>query len=413
MQKLEIDALTPGMVTAEDVYNYNDQLILPKGLVLTQKAISKLHFYDVFQVRVEDEIVPVEPPPEETPAPAAPAQKPAPAAAPAPSAPASADTPTPAASVPVTAAPAAAPAETPRPLPENYENMSYTEKVKVSEHFQVFKKSFDEEVHNYKLRINQVVLKNAPLDVDLLLEDALKVISAGKTSYDIFDMLHVMRENDDVTYSHCMNVGLFCNVFAGWLGMSEKNKRLATLCGLLHDTGKLMIPDKLIKKPSRLSEDEYASVKNHSLEGYHFLKDMDIDIHIKNTALMHHERCDGSGYPFGLTSEKIDPYAKMVAIVDVYDAMTSERRYRSAMSPFQAIDVMREEGLQKYDTRFIMTFLENVMDTFIGNRVLLSNGQEGEIVFIHKTDITRPTIKCGNEFVDLSKDFSIEIVKLL
>ena len=87
---------------------------------------------------------------------------------------------------------------------------------------------------------------------------------------------------------------------------------------------------------------------------------------------MHHEKCDGSGYPFGLKGNKIDPFAKIVAIADVYDAMTAARVYRGPLCPFQVIDIFEKEGLQKYEASFILKFLQNVVNTYINNRVLLS-----------------------------------------
>lgn len=453
MKKLKADELIPGMITAEDIYNYNDQLILPKGLVLTEKAISKLQFYAIYQIRIEDEVaVPDEsiPEPEEIPAeiPPEPAMAEIPSGdIPAPAIeeipvdiiaepvieeipaeiipePTAEDIPADTAAKPeqsesapkarfspITVVPASS-------LPEgsggfSLPTVSYREKMKSSEDFTQFKQAFEDEVEDFKSKINEVVLKNAPLDVDILLDDALNLISHGKGSFSIFDMLHSMRENDDTTYTHCINVGLFCNVFAGWLRLSEEETRLATLCGLLHDVGKLKVPDELLKKTDAFTEEDRIAIKAHTREGYLLVKNLDIDSHIKNAILTHHERCDGTGYPFGLSGFRIDPYAKMVAIADVYDAMTSNRAYRGAMSPIRAIEVMQEEGIQKYDVRFIMIFLENVMNTFIGNRVLLSTGEKGEIIFINKNNITRPTVKCQNHFVDLDQEKDIQIVSML
>lgn len=429
MKKLKIDELIPGMITAEDVYNYNDQLILPKGLVLNAKSISKLQFYAIYQVRIEDEsiesneplpaleplpdesiLVPIlepekisgeaeqasdEPPVSETEKPeTSKKERPAPRYE------------------PITVVPASDISSEKGSF--SFHTASRQEKMKSSQDFQHFKQAFDEEVVDFKSKINEVVLKNAPLEVDTLLDDALNLVSeAHHSAYGIFDMLHSMRESDDTTYTHCLSVGLFCNVFAGWLKLSEEEANLATLCGLLHDVGKLSVPEELLKKAEPYTEEEKIAIKAHTREGYLLVKDLDIDSHIKNAILAHHERCDGSGYPFGLSGFRIDPYAKMVAIADVYDAMTSRRAYRGAMSPIQAIKMMQEEGLQKYDVRFIMIFLENVMNTFIGNRVLLSTGEKGEIIFINKSNITRPTIKCQNHFVNLDEERDIQIMSML
>ena len=218
----------------------------------------------------------------------------------------------------------------------------------------------------------------------------------------VFDMLHNMRQYDDMTYVHSINVALICNVFARWLKMSDEETRLATVCGLLHDIGKISIPDIIIKKPAKLTQDEFAIVKKHALEGYNILRRFDISEHIMNAALMHHERCDGSGYPFGIRNAKIDTYAKLVAIADVYDAMTSARVYRGPMCPFKVIEIFENEGLQKYDTRFIMTFLETIVNTYMLHRVKLNNGTMGDIVFINRSSLARPTIKSKDDFIDLS-----------
>ena len=410
MKKLRSEELIPGMITAEDIYNYNDQLILPKGLILTEKAISKLQFYAIYQVRIEDEMANADAlsKPEESSIGNIPEPEPIPE-----------DIPSMISSEPASVSEKQA--ITVAPASETFEKnrsfsvpvASYQEKIKSSQDFQQFKQAFEDEVEDFKSKINEVVLKNAPLDVNLLLDDALNVISQGKGSYSIFDMLQSMRENDDTTYTHCLNVGLFCNVFAGWLKLPEEETRIATLCGLLHDIGKLRVPDNLLKKAEPYTEEEKIAIKEHTREGYLLVKNLDIDSHIKNAILTHHERCDGSGYPFGLAGFRIDPFAKMVAIADVYDTRTSHRPHHIAMTPFRAIEMMQKEAMQKYDVRLIMIFLENVMNTFIGHRVLLSTGEKGEVIFINKNNITRPTVKCGNHFIDLDKEKDIQVVMVL
>lgn len=364
MKRILVYELTPGMITAEDVYSYSDQLIIPKGATLTEKAISKLEFYAIAFIRVEDELDPSY---------------------------------------------STAKASSSAFLDDESSAPSYKDRVRTSEQFKQFKDAFEQEVRDFKTQINEVITKNVPLDVDKLFEDSLNLMSMGNGSFSIFDMLHSMRENDDETFAHCLNVGLFCNIFAGWLHLNEEQTKIATLCGLLHDIGKTSVSEDILSKEASLSKEEYKVIKTHAHEGFNFLKDLDIDSHIKNAALMHHERCDGSGYPFALTASKIDPYAKMVAIADVYDAMTSSRSFRKAHSPFIAISTIESEGFQKYETKFLLTFLENVMNTFIGNRVRLSDGREGEIVFVPKNSPSRPMINLGDSFIDLSQDKSVDI----
>ena len=124
---------------------------------------------------------------------------------------------------------------------------------------------------------------------------------------------------------------------------------------------------------------------------------------------MHHERCDGTGYPLSIEGNKIDKYAKIIAIADVYDAMTSARVYRGPLCPFKVISLFEQEGIQKYDAKYVLTFLECVVNTYLQNRVLLSNGVEGDIVYINKNMLSKPVVKSGAEYIDLSTKPDLQI----
>ena len=356
MGKMNVNKLLPGMVLGTDVYNMNDQLILPEGLVLNERAIEKLKFYDINYVNIKDEEPSVE---------------------------------------------------------EEEEEGSYGARLRATPEFKQFKQEFEQAVGEMSRMVTDVVLRNAPLDSEKLVSDALRMLHPPTGDINVFDMVHNMRAYDDITFAHSMNVGLICNVFAGWMGFNEEEQRLATECGILHDIGKLKISESIIKKPKKLTEAEYLVVKTHPTEGYKILQRYDVSEHVKNAALMHHERADGSGYPLGLVSNQIDKYAKMVAIADVYEAMTATRNYRGSLCPFTVIEAFEEEGLQKYDTQMIMTFLENIVNTYMLNRVGLSNGMSGDIIFINKQRLSRPVVKCGNDYMDLSKEKDVRIDKLL
>lgn len=357
MRRIGTSNLMPGMVTAEDIYNYNNQLIIPKGLVLDDKTIAKLDYYSILSVRIEDEQVNV------------------------------------------------------NPEKEEYVK-SYSEKIKSSPEFIKFREEFDKDVDNFKNVINDVVIKGSPIDVDKLMNHTLNILDIGATTPNLLDMLHCMREYDDATYVHSMNVALICNVMARWLRMSDEEICTATAAGLLHDIGKTQIPDDIIKKPAKLTPQEYAIIKRHPQAGYELLRKSNLDPNILNAVLMHHERCDGTGYPLGLNGAQIPNYARMVSIADVYDAMTSARVYRGPLCPFKTIEIFEEEGLQKYDPQYIMTFLENVVNTYLLNSVRLSNGEKGTIVYINKDRLSSPTVRTEKDFIDLSHraDLSIEAI---
>ena len=361
MKRVRISDLRPGMKTAEDVFSYNNQMIVPKGSTLDDKMITRLEFYSVLAVRIMDE--------DET------------------------ETESEAATdTPVTTDGALG------------DNPPYSQRVKNSKQFKTFEKNFLETAEVFKENLKNIAESGAEIDSRAMIDSIRGLIPDDMTGGSVFDMLHNMRQYDDFTYMHSMNVALICNVFAKWLKMSQKDIEILTLGGLLHDIGKLKIPDNIIRKPDKLSPAEYNIIKTHSLQGYNILKDKNIDDNVKQCALMHHERCDGSGYPLGLTDDKINPYAKIIAIADVYDAMTAARVYRGPLCPFKVISIFESEGLMKYDGHYILTFLEHVTTTYMNNRVRLNNGMEGDVIFMNRNQYSRPMLQCGDKFIDLSRE---------
>ncbi len=359
MRRISAMQLVPGMTAAKDVYGPNEKLILKKGTVLNDLQIIKLDLYGILSIYVDD-----------------------------------------------------ASTEAVSLACPNYKQ-SYNERIRNSEEFKRFRINYNVEVESLKDTLNNVIAKNAPLDVEELLNHSLKIVSDVNGHVHLLDMLHNMREYDDSTFSHCLNVGLICYIFANWLKLNQEEVELATACGLLHDIGKLLISLDIIQKPGKLTEDEFKEMKKHPVAGYKLLVSQHVDENIFNSALMHHERCDGSGYPFHLKENQINKYAKIVAIADVYDAMTSARVYRDALCPFKVIEIFEEEGFRKYDVNYILTFLENIVDSYIRNRCLLSDGREGDIIFINKHRLSRPIVQCGTEYVDLSATPNIYIECLL
>lgn len=346
--------LEPGMITAEDVYTTAGQLLIPVNTLLDDSFIYKLKLYNVATVAVLDSM------------------------------------------------------EDPVSEPA-----TYSERIKSSEEFQAFKEEYLENIDEFQNTINDIVTKNAPLNPSELVEQTASLLGSSSTSIHIFDMLHNMREFDDSTFTHCLNVALICNVFGKWLNMSEDDIDTLTLSGLLHDIGKLTTPEEILTKPDKLTTAEYQIMKDHVKNGYAYLKNQEIDPRIKEACLFHHERCDGSGYPYGLTGNKIPEFARIVAIADVYDAMTAKRVYRGPMCPFTVIKFIEDEGYNKYDPRFLLTFLENVVSSYIHTTVRLSNGKTGEVVFINRQDFSRPMVQCQDEFIDLSRNPDIKIEAIL
>lgn len=293
------------------------------------------------------------------------------------------------------------------------EENSYSARVTSSPGFKEFKKTFTENLTVLQDSIQKVLESDAPLDEKTLLEQSTSLITPGATTIEIFDMIHNMRQYDDSTYAHCINVSLICRIMAKWLKFNKEDTDVLTMCGLLHDIGKLSIPDEIVKKPGKLTAEEYSLIQTHTIRGFEALQKQDLDKRIVNSALMHHERCDGSGYPNGLMAHQIDDFAKIVCIADVYDAMTASRVYRGPQCPFKVISIFEEEGLQKYDPQFILTFLERIVSSYMHNNVRLSDGRIGEVIMINPQKLSRPIIHVGNDYVDLSKETSLTIEDLV
>lgn len=222
-----------------------------------------------------------------------------------------------------------------------------------------------------------------------------------------------MRNFSDCTYLHSLNVGMISAIIGKWSGMSDEDQHMLVTCGLFHDIGKLMIPPEILNKPGRLTDEEFKIMKSHTVKGYEIIKDLPLDDHIKNCALMHHEKIDGSGYPYGLKGNEIDEFAKILTIADVYDALTAARIYRGPMCPFDAIEIFEKDGFHLYETKYLLKFLQNVINSYMHSHVILTNGAEGEVIMMNTNKLSRPVIHSGSDFIDLSKSSQVKIEKII
>ena len=342
------------MITAAAVKTQRGQLIIQPDVVLTTALISRIDFYGIKSVQIKD-IETDEPP-------------------------------------------AAAPAA------ESPADASYSQKVKSSQAFQNYQADFETRTNSLKTIFNDFINSGGTVNKDALLRETASLIGSQKTTIEFFDMLHNMRQDDDSTYAHSLNVALISRMIGIWLKFPEKDLDTLTLAGLLHDIGKTKIPDEILNKQTRLTDEEFAAIRQHPRYGYDILRNQPLDSRIKKAALMHHERCDGSGYPLGLTLDDIDDYALIIAIADVYDAMTAARSYREPLCPFQVIAEFEKDGLQKYKPKYILTFLEHIATTYQNNRVVLSDGQKAKIVLLNRNHLSKPLVQLDNgEGIDLDK----------
>lgn len=279
--------------------------------------------------------------------------------------------------------------------------------------YKKFKRRYEKNIVDISDHLNDIVNKNANIEIDTMLDSTLNIIKSTDSPLSIFTMMSTLKSYDNSTFNHSLNVALICNIFGKWLELKPDETELLTACGLFHDIGKLMIPDSIISKPGKLTAEEFKIIKTHSQKGYDLLKKRKADLHVQYAALMHHEKCDGSGYPIGLAENQIDRYAQIVTIADIYEAMTSDRVYRGALSPFTVINKFEEDGLRKYNPKFLLTFLERVVNSYMNCKVRLSNGEEGDIVYINRVSLSKPMVRTKNKYIDLSKQSDVSIESIL
>ena len=256
-----------------------------------------------------------------------------------------------------------------------------------------------------------IVREDEDLNTNKLLKETREIIALSDDPVHTFRMLRRVRRYDDLTYIHSLNVAILCHEFANWMHMPEEEQDILTLAGLLHDVGKMGIPGKIIKKAGLLTDEEYELIKQHPQKGYDFLKKHPLDERIMNAALMHHERCDGSGYPQGLKADEIDDFAKIVAIADYYDALTSARVYREPHCPFEVFRMLQQER-DKFDSTYLAVFMEGVASFYIGCEVVLSNQKRARMVDTNPTDQSNPIVKMDGLIVNLAMAPDVDVKEI-
>ena len=256
-----------------------------------------------------------------------------------------------------------------------------------------------------------IVREDEDLNTNKLLKETREIIALSDDPVHTFRMLRRVRRYDDLTYIHSLNVAILCHEFANWMHMPEEEQDILTLAGLLHDVGKMGIPGKIIKKAGLLTDEEYELIKQHPQKGHDFLKKHPLDERIMNAALMHHERCDGSGYPQGLKADEIDDFAKIVAIADYYDALTSARVYREPHCPFEVFRMLQQER-DKFDSTYLAVFMEGVASFYIGCEVVLSNQKRARMVDTNPTDQSNPIVKMDGLIVNLAMAPDVDVKEI-
>jgi len=194
-------------------------------------------------------------------------------------------------------------------------------------------------------------------------------------------LLTKIKNQDEYTAEHCINVSILSAAFGKHLGLLEGEIRNLALCGLLHDVGKTRIPDRVLNKPGALTPDEFSIMREHTNHGRSILMGTSNALATAvDVAFSHHERMDGSGYPRGLQSHQIPLFAKMVGLVDTYDAITSNRIYDKGRASMQALEIIHTHRGTQFDEELAEAFIQMIGVYPPGSIVEMHNGEVGIVV---------------------------------
>ena len=353
MKAIQIDEIKPGMILAEKIISPKGQLLAEEGSSITAQQLLHFSYYGIKELKVQDETDAVE--------------------------------------------------KYALDAPDEFIGETQSWRILNSKEFAEFKRAYNKCADQLEQIVDDFVNKQTPLKDEELLSDIHSVFEEHSTGLGIMAMMLNIQEIDTSTYKHSVNVAIISRVCGTWLGIKDKKELdVLTMCGLYHDIGKSLVPHVILTKPDSLSAEEFGRMAEHPLLGYNMLSEAAIDRRIKLAALQHHERNDGSGYPYGLTKDFISPFSKIIAITDVYDAMTADRCYRAGICPFEVIAQFQRQDPSKYDQNVLQVFLQNIAESYIGTGVLLSDNSRGIITMIQQNALSSPLVKLDDgSFIDL------------
>jgi len=277
---------------------------------------------------------------------------------------------------------------------------------------------YDKTFHRIQ-RIYTQLVKDEKLNMDelnaVLSDENIQTLCDGAKAV---SQIHNMSRDGDTVLHHVMHVGILAGLMGKWMRMPKEKLRDLVMSAFLHDVGKKCIPDEILEKTGKLTDEEFHEIRKHPEYGYNLLKlgpiksKQDVLFGI----VQHHERCDGSGYPGKLKKEQINEMARIIAILDIYDAMAANRSYARRCSPFDILGVLYEDILKgKLDTEYGVQFMRHLCHALNGNWVALTDGQKARIVYIDESRVTSlPVVQTTkNEFIDLNRRSDIKIQAVL
>lgn len=355
MRLVNTHSVKPGVVIAKPIYNEQNLPLVQKGTVLTEKMIHRLINKNITYVYIEDERT------------------------------------------------------------EDVESEDFIDPQARIQTINVVKETFME-LKEEGFVSNSYILTNRRKQLLSVLDHILNEINSKKEA---ISLLSTILTTDDYTFEHSVNVAIYSLAIGTKFNLSKKELIELGMGALFHDIGKVFIDKNILQKTSALTEDEFNTMKTHTTLGYDYLrKQHSMSSLIAHCAYQHHERLNGTGYPRGLIRNEIHPYGKIIAIADVYDAVTSNRIYRKAMLPHEGLEILYGGAIGEFEKSYVEAFKKSVVAYPNGLTVELSDKRTGVVIRQNKQICDRPIIRIIKEHgetvhrpyeVDLSKNLQVMI----
>lgn len=353
VRSYDVDILRSGMKIGRDVMDLDGSTVLKQGVILNAESIDKLHKKNIFSVFIDED-------------------------------------------------------------DEEEEEVGMDEFLLDSEYLDHYKRTYNlvQNVYYQAARGDGINIRD--LDA-VLVPDNINLLCDVSTAV---TQIHNMSRDGDYVIHHATNVGILAGLMARWLKYQAKPKREIVLAGILSELGKMKIPPEILNKKGKLEPEEMDMVKRHVDYGYDMLKVSPLKIFrdILMGVLQHHERCDGSGYPNRLRGDEISDFGKIIAIVDIYDAMAANRSYARRNSPFDIFNVLFKDISQgKLDKKFGLILMFRLRHSFNGCWVGLTNGKRARIIEIDEMRVTdQPIVKTlKGEVINLNETPDLKVEAML
>jgi HD-GYP domain-containing protein (c-di-GMP phosphodiesterase class II) len=265
-------------------------------------------------------------------------------------------------------------------------------------------------VHGEANKIIHSLMQDVRLGKQIELEQVNPIVGRMSESIlrnqDALLSLCRIKQKDNYTFLHSVSIGALMMSFARAVNLSPEEMRQVGIGGMLHDIGKTKVPDKILNKPGKLTEEEFLIMKSHVVYSRDILSDTPgIAQASLDVAAQHHERYDGSGYPLKLKGSEMSIYGQMASIVDVYDAITSDRCYHKGMEPTAALRKMFEWSKFHFNPELVHTFVRSIGIYPVGTLVMLESGRIGIVIEQREVSLAQPLVRA---IFNAKKDYYIQ-----